>query len=972
LRSAIIGPSDAPSLQQSLFPGAKYLELLEDVMLPARPNRNPVPRRSVPVFCTLLSFLLVLSCNVWAQAQTSDLVRTPVNLADRVPLTGHHPAWANPQNDVGALPADLSIERLTLVLARPLQREQAYTQFLQDQQTPGSHNYHHWLTPVEIGKRFGVSSHDIHAVTAWLQSQGLQVDSVSNSQERILFSGSASAIANAFGTEMHYFMVSGEKRISITADPQIPSALGQVVKSISGLFTVKYYAQHGAETVHAQSHNLAPDSGVNPTPDATFCNGSVCQNVIFPADFATIYNTNGITGGINGAGQTIAIVGRSRVCTADITNFATQAAVTANVPTVIVPSAGIDPGPAACSGSASGDQSEATLDVTRSGSIAQGATILLVASADSQTADGIGTDVQYIVDTNPVPAEIMSISFGGCEAQGGQSEVSFWDALFKQGAGEGISVFVSSGDSGAAGCDQSFAPPPVTQVASPNAICSSSYATCVGGTEFADSNPNLYWSPNNGNGFESALGYIPEGAWNEPMNGTKFQVAGTGGGVSSFIATPTWQVGTGVPPGRTGRYTPDVAFSASGHDGYFGCLAASGGSCVVTNGSFSFEIFSGTSASAPDMAGITALLDQKEGAGQGTLNPSLYNLAATTSNGVFNDVTVTSSGVSGCVVTTASMCNNSTPSQTSLMNGQQGYLVTTGYDEATGLGSINIANLLTSWVSTVAVTTTKLTSLAPASVPAGSTGPVVLTASVTSGGGTPTGSVNFFNGGAVIGTGVLSNGTATFSYNPSALAAGSYSITAGYPWNSTFGNSTSTAQTLNVQGFKIAASPPIVTITAPGQSGTTTLTVTPLGGFSQTISYSCNSTTLPSEASCTFAAASATTETLTITTTAASTGLNRSPFGRGNGIFYALLLPGVLGLMLSAGNRKRPLRGGRALGLVVVLTVTLWAAGCGGGGSSSGGGGTSNPGTPAGTSSVTVTATAGSVSNPVQITLTVQ
>jgi len=969
LSSAIIGPSDAPSLQQPLFPGANYLELLEDVMLPARPKRNPVPRRSVPVFCALLSFLLALSSSVLVQAQTSDLVRMPVNPADRVPLTGHHPAWANPQNDVGALPADLSIERLTLVLARPLQREQAYTQFLQDQQTLGSPNYHHWLTPVEIGKRFGVSSHDIHAVTAWLQSQGLRVDSVSNSQERILFSGSASAIANAFGTEMHYFIVSGEKRISITADPQIPAALGQVLKSISGLFTVKYYAQHRSETVHAQSNNFSSNSGVNPTPEATFCNGSVCQNVIFPADFATIYNTNGVTGGINGAGQTIAIVGRSRVCTADITNFATQAAVTANVPIVTVPSAGIDPGPAACSGSASGDQSEATLDVTRSGSIAQGATILLVASADSQTADGISTDVQYIVDTNPVPAQIMSISFGGCEAQGGLSEVSFWDALFKQGAGEGISVFVSSGDSGAAGCDQAFAPPPATQTLSPNAICSSSYATCVGGTEFADANENLYWNPNNGAGFESAIRYIPEGAWNEPMNGMKLQVAGTGGGVSKFIATPTWQVGTGVPPQRAGRYTPDVAFSASSHDGYFGCLAASGGSCVVTNGSFSFEIFSGTSASAPDMAGITALLDQKEGAGQGTLNPGLYNLAATTSNGVFNDVTVASSGVTGCTLTTPSMCNNSTPGAT-LTTGLPGYMVNVGFDEATGWGSINVANLLTSWVSTVTATTTKLTSLSPTSVTAGSTGPIVLAATVTSGAGTPTGNLNFFNDGALIGTGVLSNGTATFNYNPSALAGGTYSITAGYPWNSTFGNSTSSAQSLGVQGFKIAATPATVTITAPGQSGMTTLTVTPLGGFSQTISYSCNSTTLLSEASCTFAAASATSETLTITTTAASTRLNRSPFRHGNGIFYALLLPGVLGLMVSAGNRKRRWRGG--LGLVVVLALTLCAPGCGGGSSSSNSGKTGNPGTPAGTTSVTVTATAGSVTNPVQITLTVQ
>src|ERR1700721_1836836 len=173
-------------------------------------TKNDAPRRSAAVFY-LLSWLL---SSMWiitlAQAQTADLVRTPVNPANRVPLTGHHPAWANPQNDGGAVPADLSMGNLTVVLARSPEREQAYTQFLQDQQTPGSPNYHHWLTPVEIGKRFGASSHDIHAVTVWLQSPGLHIDSISNSRERIVFSGRASAVANAFVAEMPHLPVKGE------------------------------------------------------------------------------------------------------------------------------------------------------------------------------------------------------------------------------------------------------------------------------------------------------------------------------------------------------------------------------------------------------------------------------------------------------------------------------------------------------------------------------------------------------------------------------------------------------------------------------------------------------------------------------------------------------------------------------------------------------------------------------------------
>ena len=214
------------------------------------PNPNAVPGRPL---CVLFSVRLCFFCvallrglTVVSQAQTADLVRMPVNSLNRVPLTGHHPAWASTPNDAGAVPADLPIERLTLVLARPPQVEQAYTQFLKDQQDPGSPDYHHWLTPAQIGKRFGVSAHDIHAVTVWLQSQNLTVDAVSNSRQRITFSGPASAVGNAFGAEMHYFTVKGEKRISINAEPRIPAALAAVIKSISGLYTIKVYPQHGA------------------------------------------------------------------------------------------------------------------------------------------------------------------------------------------------------------------------------------------------------------------------------------------------------------------------------------------------------------------------------------------------------------------------------------------------------------------------------------------------------------------------------------------------------------------------------------------------------------------------------------------------------------------------------------------------------------------------------------------------------
>jgi hypothetical protein len=265
-------------------------------------------------------------------------------------------------------------------------------------------------------------------------------------------------------------------------------------------------------------------------------------------------------------------------------------------------------------------------------------------------------------------------------------------------------------------------------------------------------------------------------------------------------------------------------------------------------------------------------------------------------------------------------------------------------------------------------------SLAPTSINVKAGGPVVATAVVKPafGSGIPTGTVNFFNGVSQVGSATLNNGSAILKYSPSALAAGAYSITATYLQNSSFNSSTSAPQTLSVQDFQIAANPATVTVSAPGRSATTTLTLTPLGGFNQTLAYSC--TGLPSGATCTFTPTSATTETLTIQTTASSARLDGAPVRGGSGLLYALLLPGFLGLVVSARNRKRSLHSARLLGLVALLTVaTLGLPGCAG--LSSGSHSQSNLPTPTGNSSVTLTVATGGtnpLSHSVIVSLTVQ
>jgi subtilase family serine protease len=640
----------------------------------------------------LLTIALLLAATNCGGA---DLIVDSVDSAHLSALLRNRMLWATPANDRGGLPDDLLLSHLTLVLKRSPDNQIAFEDFLKRQQDPNSPDFHRWLTPEEFGSEFGASLHDIETLTAWLQSRGLHIDSVPNGRTRINFSGTAANVGSAFVSQLHVYEVDGELRIAPTGTPQIPAALSTIVQAVHGLATIHGRPYHREEVAQLSSR---PTAMIHPY--GTNCSGGACIHYVFPADFAAIYDVNPVYElGIDGRGQTIAITGRARVYVPDIENFQRLSALAVKDPVMIVPPGAIDPGAALSSGgSPSADQAEATLDVSRASSVAPGATILLVVSANSPTVDGLGLASQYIVDTSPAPAQIMSISFGDCEANGGPSAVAFWDSLFSQAAAQGISVFAASGDGGAAGCDHHGTTPPSSQIASPSFVCASSHATCVGGTQFADTlNPAAYWSSTNGAGLISALGYIPEGAWNEPLTAQgKPTIAASGGGVSGFISTPSWQTGLGVP--GTGRHTPDMSLSASAHTGYVTCLAAAGGSCVPDGtGILHFMSASGTSAAAPGMAGIAALLNQKMGSAQGNLNPRLYALAGTAGDGVFHDATVGTSGVSGCTPSVPSMCNNSTPGPAGLNGGLVGYLVAPGYDEVTGLGSIDVAALLTHW-----------------------------------------------------------------------------------------------------------------------------------------------------------------------------------------------------------------------------------------------------------------------------------
>ena len=607
----------------------------------------------------------------------------------KVRLGGQLPGWVRAENTAAAtVPASASLN-VTVVLKRDAATQAAFEQLLAEQQTPGSALYHQWLTPAQVGSMFGLASADLQAVESWLEQEGLTVTRVEPNGVLLDVTGSVAAVSGAFRTNFAEFRVGRETRLSATDEPSVPTALQAVIAGVHGLSQSTLHPQSIATVVQGKITAQVSGGGLTAKPMLTATSG---QHFLTPNDFATIYDLGSVYSGGNtgatvaGKAQRVAIVGRSRVAATDISQFESMTGLPTAQPNVVVPTGGIDPGT-----TNDGNQDEATLDVDRVMGTAPGVGVDLVVSADSRTVSGIYTAAAYEVNTLVDP--VMSISFGDCEANAGQQGVSVWDTLFSAAAAEGISVLVSSGDSGAAGCDGDSSTLPVTQTASINYICSSSYVTCVGGTEFADaSSAGTYWSAQNGSGDSSAVSYIPEGAWNEPTSSsggkTVYVAAGTGGGASAYIAKPSWQTGTGVPADAM-RDVPDVALSSATHDGYLACLAYAGGDCSKQM----FEVFGGTSAAAPGMAGIVALMNTATGSAAGNVNPLLYGLAASAPS-AFHDVTEATAGVVGCSVSVPSMCNNSTPSSAGLTGGLAGYEVAAGFDLSTGWGSVDGAKLI--------------------------------------------------------------------------------------------------------------------------------------------------------------------------------------------------------------------------------------------------------------------------------------
>ncbi len=470
-------------------------------------------------------------------------------------------------------------------------------------------------------------------------------------------------------------------------------------------------------------------------------------------------------------------------------------------------------------------------------------------------------------------------------------------------------------------------------------------------------------------------------------------------------------------PQSTYRLVPDVSLLASpNYPGYVFCTpveelsttapyktettsscansiaTAADGTIVSGNFVINPSIVGGTSASSPVFAGIITLMNQYlvsfglNSSGLGNINPTLYTLAATPANGVFHKVDSGDSNV---------YCQANTPS------GQPADVIcpsagvfgfsasaanadaTTGFNLVTGLGSVDANALATAWRAfltpdfqfsppnqSVTVAAGASASVVLTITPISGSTPAVINFSPSSCAGLPTGASCSFNPTSVNFTGANSpTTTLTISTLPTMTvptSAQNVTITPVNPSN--VSTSVSLTVTKTTETFSIASTNGLTFPVSPGGTAPVSIAVSSSTGFINTsnnttavpVTYSCSGIPTTAEIACNFSpgngqSISQTAVTLNLVTTAA-TSQSRPPLGRASRVFYAMLLPGLFGIVFLGGSRTK---GVRLLSLIVVLGFsTLWLGACGGGSNSS----QKNPGTPAGSYQVTVNATtAGSV-----------
>jgi subtilase family serine protease len=923
--------------------------------------RTPVcPFRKIVVVAVF--GLLVLASA--APAQTRNRITRTLNDGESAVVMGAHPL-ARAEFDRGRVNGGLRIESAAMVFKLAPSQQASLEQLLDEQQDPASANYHKWLTPEQYAARFGMSEADLAKVASWLQAQGLTVDGYSRARTRVFFSGTAAQVENVFRTELHQYQVNGDTRFANATEISVPMALSGMVLDVRGLDNFRPRPRARVAKPHFTSHQ----SG---------------NHFLSPGDFATIYNLNPLyTAGLDGTGQKIAVVGQTEINVSDIDAFRSAAGLPATN-LLLMPVNG--------TGFSTGDEVEANLDIEWSGGVARNATILYVFTG-SNSAKNVFDALEFAIGNNLAP--VISTSYGNCEANLGTFPQTLRQDA-QQANAQGQTITAASGDAGAADCEDASAKVAVKGLAvdSPASVPE---VTAIGGSEFtgdaagaltsgtppttSDFGATPFWGGTTGakDSISSAISYIPETAWNDTAASIATPTGGlsaSGGGASKVFTKvqAPWQ--NALTPADGQRDVPDVTLSASPfHDS---TLICSLGSCVngFRDSAGNLNVVGGTSVGAPAFAGIVAILNQAtQSGGSGNINPILYSLNVSKPT-AFHDIT-TGNNIVPCTSGTpttgpaATRCPTSAPFQI-------GFSAGTGYDLVTGLGSVDANVLLTAWpgfgiTPDFSIGGTPVTVAAP-----GFSGTSTITVSATNGfSGTVTLSCSGLPAGvscAFAPSSLPSSGTSTLTVSTtSATPIATSNITVTGTSGATIHN-TSVSLTVAAPDFTFTAPALSPAMLAAGASATSTITIAPTGGFTGAVALTCSSVTgggTPAP-TCGFSLSSVAnasgTSTLTVGTTAARSisGALTPASGRFGWLAASsgALFAGIFFLGVPVRRRRRM----AGLGLML-LTFFAAGVGCGGGNSTPP---AKSGGTPAGTYSITVTATSGGSTHTKLFTLTVQ
>ncbi len=884
----------------------------------------------------LLSVLLLTASVTFAQAARS-LVVDAIDERRMVTLSGHLHPLAQPQYESSTVPDEHSVQRMLLRLSRTAEQQAALLKLLEDQQNPASPDFRRWLTPSEFGQRFGAADNDLAALTGWLEGRGFAIERVAAARNLVEFSGTAAQLRSTFHTDLRQYTFNGQVYLANAGEPSIPAAFAPLVRGFASLnnFPRKRLSHPAGNFVRTPDNLVAPQY--------TVTSGGQTYYAVGPADFAVIYNTAPLLqSGTNGAGHTIVLLGRSNVRTSDITDFRTLFALGAGNTKVILD--GPDPGIVA------GDEDESVLDLEWASAAAPGATVLLVSAAHTSTTSGLDLAAAYAIEHNL--GTVISESYGLCEAYLGTSGNAFMEELWQQAAAQGTSVTIASGDSGAALCDNPNTSYVAANGLSVNGLASTSYNVAVGGTDFDDAGTqSTYWNAQNTTTTHaSARSYIPEMAWNESCaasaTASSLNVcpllsnygtpaaslnlwAGSGGASNCVASTttgpitqclhgrskPSWQAGPGVPADGV-RHLPDVALlSAANSDSrsfYVVCqadkLPAGYSSCKASAAGIYFSGAGGTSAAAPSFAGIIALAAQKADTRLGNVNALLYSLAASSGASCASSVSSASSCLFHDVVkgNISVPCAAGSPNCSVVTGSSTGVLVTTdrrpafeassGYDLATGLGSVNAAALAAAIAAAPAPAVATVTSLSlngsSTSLSARHGDLVQINVAVSP--SAATGAVSLTSANGTITSAPLGTGSAAWSSR--LFPGGSYTLSAHYAGDAAHAasNSNSIAVSLSAESSRT-----LVNLVSLDQSGT------PIAYGSTSIAYGSNyllrvdigdaamASSLVAAPTSTCASGEATCPTGSVSLTADGTavGTGSKLLSRGSAIYEGLQLP---------------------------------------------------------------------------------